>query len=178
MVWAVITERNLKMKCLIAMVAAALALAAVAQEPVQGKARRGQPGSVDPIVRAALNPKIAEKVGLTEEQQAKLKALEGDKGVLKGLQEKIRKGMDRQAELMAAEKIDEAAVMATMDDVFEARKEVAKFQMKRLIAVKAILTPEQVKATTEALKSLRGAKSDRKPGKRPQKAKPEAKTDA
>ena len=73
------------MKCLFAMAAAALALAAVAQEPVQGKARRGQPGSVDPIVRAALNPKIAEKVGLTEEQQAKLKALEGDKGVLKGL---------------------------------------------------------------------------------------------
>ena len=166
------------MKCLIAMVTAALALAAVAQEPVQGKVRRGQPGSVDPIVRAALNPKIAEKVGLTEEQQAKLKALEGDKGVLKGLQEKIRKGMDRQAELMAAEKIDEAAVMATMDEVFEARKEVAKFQMKRLIAVKAILTPEQVKATTEALKSLRDATPGRKPGKRPQKAKPEAKADA
>ena len=166
------------MKCLIAMAAAALALAAVAQEPVQGKARRGQPGAVDPIVRAALNPKIAEKVGLTEEQQAKLKALEGDKGVLKGLQEKIRKGMDRQAELMAAEKIDEAAVMATMDEVFEARKEVAKFQMKRLIAVKAILTPEQVKATTEALKSLRDAKPGRKPGWKPGKRPPEAKADA
>ena len=57
-----------------------------------------------------------------------------------------------------AEKIDEAAVMATLDEVFAARKEVAKHQMKRLIVVKSILTPEQVKMATEAFRSMKRAK--------------------
>ena len=147
------------MKCLIAMAVAALTLAGVAQGPVQGKMRRGQVGGADPILRVALNPKVAEKIGLTADQQAKLKALAGDKGDMKGLQEKVRRGMDRQAELLAAEKIDETAVMAAMDEVFEARKEVAKLQTKRLIAVKSILTSEQVKAATEALKAMKGKKA-------------------
>lgn len=147
------------MKCLIAMAVAALTLAGVAQEPVQGKMRRGQVGGADPILRVALNPKVAEKIGLTADQQAKLKALAEDKGDMKGLQEKVRRGMDRQAELLAAEKIDEPAVMAAMDEVFEARKAVAKLQTRRLIAVKSILTPEQVKAATEALKSMKGKKT-------------------
>ena len=155
------------MKCLMVLAAVALSLAASAQEVVGGKARRVQPGGIDPIVRAALNPKIAEKVGLTEEQRSKFKALEGDRDAMKALQEKVRRGMDRQAELLAAEKIDESAVMATMDEVFAARKEVAKLQMKRLIAVKSILSPEQIKATTEALKSLKGKGGVKKAAKKP-----------
>lgn len=146
------------MKCLFAMAAAALALAAVAQDPAPDRPRQAPAGTIDPIVRAALNPKVSKKIGLTEEQQAKLKALAGDNDVMKTLQEKVRKGMSRQAELVAAEKIDEAAVMAALDDVFAARKEVAKHQMKRLIAVKSILTPEQVKMATEAFRSLKRTK--------------------
>ena len=151
-------ERNMKMKCLFAMMAAALTLAAVAQDPAPDKAHQVPAGALDPIVRAALNPKVSKKIGLTEEQQAKLRAVAGDKDVLKTLQEKVRKGMSRQAELVAAEKIDEAAVMAALDDVFAARKEVAKHQMKRLIAVKSILTPDQIKQATEAFRSLKRTK--------------------
>lgn len=151
-------ERKEKMKCFVAMMAVALALTAMAQAPAPGKLRRGPAGAMDPIVRVALNPKVAKKIGLTEEQQAKIKAATDDKDILKALQEKVRKGMSRQAELLAAEKIDEAAVMATLDEVFAARKEVAKHQMKRLIAVKSILTPEQVKMATEAFRSMKRAK--------------------
>ena len=151
-------ERKEKMKCFVAMMAVALALMAMAQAPAPGKMRRGPAGAMDPIVRVALNPKVAKKIGLTEEQQAKIKAATDDKDILKALQEKVRKGMSRQAELLAAEKIDEAAVMATLDEVFAARKEVAKQQMKRLIAVKSILTPEQVKMATEAFRSMKRAK--------------------
>ena len=158
MVLGLNSERNMKMKCLFAMVAAALTLAAVAQDPTPGKPRWAPAGTIDPIVRAALNPKVSKKIGLTEEQQAKLKAVAGDKDVLKALQEKVRAGTSRQAELLAAEKIDEAAVMAALDEVFAARKEVAKHQMKRLIAVKSILTPEQVKMATEAFRSLKRTK--------------------
>ena len=151
-------ERNMKMKCLFAMMAAALTLAAVAQDPAPDKAHQVPAGALDPIVRAALNPKVSKKIGLTEEQQAKLRAVAGDKDVLKTLQEKVRKGMSRQAELVAAEKIDEPAVMKALDEVFEARREVAKYQMRRLIAVKSILTPEQIKMATEAFRSLKRSK--------------------
>lgn len=139
------------MKCMIAICAAALAFAAVAQEPT---VRRGRAVSIDPVVRAALNPKLAEKLGISEEQSAKLKALNAEKEGLKELNEKVRKGMERQAELLKAEKIDEAAVMAALDEVWEARKEVAKRQTKRIIAVKSILTSEQIAKAREALKTI------------------------
>ena len=67
-------ERKAKMKCLVAMMAVALTLTAMAQAPAPGKMRRGPAGAMDPIVRVALNPKVAKKIGLTEEQQAKIKA--------------------------------------------------------------------------------------------------------
>ena len=112
-------------------------------------------GSIDPIVRAALNPKLAQKLGITEEQSAKLKALQDGKGANKGLNEKISAGLKRQAKLLEAEKIDEAAVMATVNEIWDLRKEQAKNQLKRVIAVKSILTADQVRAATEAMKAMR-----------------------
>ena len=141
------------MKCMIAVCAAALAFAATAQDPTMGR-NPNPAGAINPVVRAALNPKLAEKLGITEEQSAKLKALNAERGGLKELNERIRKGMERQAELLKADKVDEAAVMAALDEVWEARKEVAKRQTKRIIAVKSILTPEQIAKTREAIKSI------------------------
>lgn len=141
------------MKCMIAVCAAALAFAATAQDPAMRR-NPNPAGAINPVVRAALNPKLAEKLGITEEQSAKLKALNAEKDGLKEIDERIRKGMERQAELLKADKVDEAAVMAALDEVWEARKEVAKRQTKRIIAVKSILTPEQVAKAREAIKSI------------------------
>ena len=172
------------MKIAMTVFAAVLALAAVAQgegaakAPIGAKARparamMGPGGMADPVVRAALNPKVAEKLGLSEDQLARLKALEDEKGGAKELQAKVRQGMEKQAELLKQEKIDESAVMAALDEVWEARKELAKRQTRRLIAVKAILTPEQIKEATELMKTFRAKKGDGKnPGAvRPKKAK-------
>ena len=151
------------MKCMIAVCVAALACAAMAQDPTMRR-NPNPAGAINPIVRAALNPKLAEKLGITEEQSAKLKALNAEKDGLKEINERIRKGMERQAELLKAELIDEAAVMAAIDEVFEARKAIAKAQTRRLIAAKSILTPEQVKKAQE----LAGSRSARPPrAKRP-----------
>lgn len=141
------------MKCMIAVCAAALAFAATAQDPTMRR-NPNPAGAINPVVRAALNPKLAEKLGITEEQSAKLKALNAEKDGQKELNERIRKGMERQAELLKADKVDEAAVMAALDEVWEARKEVAKRQTKRIIAVKSILTPEQVAKAREAIKTI------------------------
>ena len=163
MVRPAILKGMFAMKCLMTMLVAAVSLAAFAQEPAAEGAACPRGGrkmmragpSIEPVLRAAMNPKIAEKVAITEEQVAKLKALAGEKGVLKPLHEKVRKGTERQVELLKAEKIDEAAVMAALDEVWDAKKEVAKYQTKRLIAVKSILSAEQIEKIRAALKAKR-----------------------
>ena len=165
------------MKTILTTLITALTFAAFAQEPAAkaapkphtGPRAMAMQGSIEPVVRAALNPKVAAKVGLTEEQTAKLKALATNRDANKALQEKIRKGMEKQAELLKAEKIDEAAVMAALDEVWDAKKEIAKLQTKRVIAVREILTPDQVKQVREELKSIRGER------KRPQGPKAQGK---
>lgn len=162
------------MKSLMMTVVAALACAAFAQAPEGGAPREGGrrggmgPGMVggpmmDPIVRAVSNPKAAEKLGLTEEQQAKLKEVNKPNAASRENQKKVREATMKQLELMKAEKIDEAAVMKAIDEVFELRKEMAKEQAKRVIAVKSILTPEQIAKAHEEMKQMFEARGDRGP---------------
>ena len=106
-----------------------------------------------PLLRYLSNPEAAEKLGLTEEQKTKLKALDKGRSASYDAQDKMRAAMRRQMALMEAEKIDEAALMAAIDEVCALRKTVAKEQAKRLIAVKSILTPEQVRKANEEAKS-------------------------
>ena len=161
------------MKKLMTIAAAALAIAAFAQEPGEGPRGGQRPGGHGPqmgmrggmmpggmggdqSVMAVMNPKIAEKIGLSEEVRNQIKELDkASREAMKDLQQKTRAAMDKQAELMKAEKVDEAAVMAAIDEVFEIRKAMAKSQMKRVLSVKALLTPEQIKAAVEAMKEMR-----------------------
>lgn len=112
---------------------------------------------MNPIVNMVTNPKMAEKLGLSAEQQAKLKELKENRKEDRDLQEKARAATMKQFDLMKAEKIDEAAVMAAIDEVFELRKKMAKEQVKRIIAVKSILTPEQIKKAHEEMRARREA---------------------
>ena len=96
-------------------------------------------GGMDPIVRMVSNPAIAEKLGLSDEQKAKLKEIKGDNEANREAQKKAREATMKQVELMKAEKVDEAAVMAAIDEVFELRKAMAKEQAKRVIAVLALV---------------------------------------
>ena len=114
--------------------------------------------AMEPIARAVMNPRVADQIGLSEEQKPKLAALRGGRSVDKELQKKVRAGMEKQVELLKAEKIDEAAVMQAIDEVFEARKEIAKAQTKRTIEIRSILTPEQVTKALEAMRDLRSSR--------------------
>ncbi len=156
------------MKSIMMTIVAALCCVAVAQGPEGGPNRerggrfggmRGgmPPGMGNPLVNMVSNPKMAEKLGLTAEQQAKLKELRENRKEDRELQEKARVATMKQFDLMKAEKIDEAAVMAAIDEVFELRKKMAQEQVKRLIAVKSILTPEQIKKAHEEMRARREA---------------------
>lgn len=123
------------------------------ERPQMGE--RGPQMGGDPLMFAVMNPRSAEALGLSDEQKAKLKEVLGPRDATRELNEKIRKGMERQMELLKADSVDEAAVMAAIDEVFEARKAVAKDQTKRLIAVRAILTSEQIAKATEMMKEHR-----------------------
>jgi len=172
------------MKSLIIVAVAALSCVAFADGGPEGGARpeggrrgfgprEGGMGPMmggDPIVRMVSNPAVAEKIGLSDEQKAKLKELKGDREANRAAQEKVREATMKQLELMKAEKIDEAAVMAAIDEVFELRKAMAKEQAKRVIAVKSVLTPEQVAKAHEEMKKMfesRGDRGPRREGKGP-----------
>lgn len=166
------------MKSLIIVAVAALSCVAFADAGPEGGARpeggrRGfgpreggmgpMMGGMDPIVRMVSNPAVAEKIGLSDEQKAKLNELKGDKEANRAAQDKVRAATMKQLDLMKAEKIDEGAVMAAIDEVFELRKAMAKEQAKRVIAVKSVLTPEQVKKAHEEMKKMFEARGDRGP---------------
>ena len=166
------------MKSLIIVAVAALSCVAFADGGPEGGARpeggRGgfgpreggmgpMMGGMDPIVRMVSNPAVAEKIGLSDEQKAKLNELKGDKEANRAAQDKVRAATMKQLDLMKAEKIDEGAVMAAIDEVFELRKAMAKEQAKRVIAVKSVLTPEQVKKAHEEMKKMFEARGDRGP---------------
>ena len=166
------------MKSLIMVAVAALSCVAFADGGPEGGARpeggrRGfgpreggmgpMMGGMDPIVHMVSKPEVAEKLGLSDEQKAKLKELKGDNEANREAQKKVREATVKQLELMKAEKIDEAAVMAAIDEVFELRKAMAKEQAKRVIAVKSVLTPEQVAKAHEEMKKMFESRGDRGP---------------
>ena len=178
-----------KMKALMMTVVAALCCAALADgndagAPREG-ARRGGPGMRgDPILRVVTNAKFAEKLGLTDEQKAKLKEVAETAKSGRERMKKAREAAEREAELLKAEKIDEAAVMKTIDEQYDLRREMAKEQAKRVIAVKSILTPEQIAKLREetakgddasARKPRRGGQQG---GRRPRAGGKAAKPDA
>jgi len=146
------------MKQIVVMMAAALTCVAFAQglaHPVPKGHMGVAPGTVEPIVRLMQNPEMAAMFGITAEQVAKLKAMPDSRKEIKALQAKIKAGQDRQADLLKADPIDENAVMAALDEVWAAKKEIARLQTKRVIAVRSILTPEQVRKALECVKTSR-----------------------
>ena len=177
------------MKSLIIVAVAALSCVAFADGGPEGGARpeggrRGfgpreggmgpMMGGMDPIVRMVSNPEVADKIGLSDEQKAKLKELKGDREANRAAQEKVRAATMKQLDLMKADKVDEAAVMAAIDEVFELRKAMAKEQAKRVIAVKSVLTPEQVAKAHEEMRKMfesRGDRGPRREGKGPREFK-------
>ena len=164
------------MKKLMMIGVAALSVAALAQEPEGPKAgpggerprlspvlergrmpmgERGMTGD-DQAITAVMNPQVAEKIGLDDATQLKLKEIDLNlRKTNRELQKKTREAMEKQAKLMKEAKVDEAAVMAAIDELFDLRKEMAKAQTKRVLAVKALLKPEQLEQAVEEMRKVR-----------------------
>ena len=164
------------MKKLMMIAVAALCCVALADGPERGAHRPGGPGphggmggmrnhemGMDPIVFAVSRPKIVEKLGLSDDQKEKLKAVTDRAKEGRESMKKVREATMKQFDLMKAEKVDEAAVMKAIDEVFELRKQMAKDQVRRVIEIKSILTPEQIAKAREEMRAGFAARGDRGP---------------
>ena len=165
------------MKKLMMIAVAALCCVALADGPERGGRRPGghfggmggmrhHEMGMDPIVFAVSRPKIVEKLGLSDDQKEKLKAVTDRAKEGRESMKKVREATMKQFELMKAEKVDEAAVMKAIDEVFELRKQMAKEQVRRVIEIKLILTPEQIAKAREEMRANFAARGGRPDGQR------------
>lgn len=118
-----------------------------------GASRAQQPGQ-DPMGESFFAPELViqhqEAIGLSAEQkdyfkgeirQAQLKFTE--------LQWKLQDEMERLISLVKQPRVDEQQVLAQLDKVLSAEREVKKEQITLLVRIKNKLTPEQQAKLTE-----------------------------
>jgi len=89
--------------------------------------------------------KIAKKLGLTEAQKAKAKAIfEGNKGVVKPLFTSLRAEQENLQALINADKTDEAAIRAETTKIAGIQADLNVNRAKVKAQFRAILTPSQL----------------------------------
>lgn len=105
---------------------------------------------------------IAKKLNLTPEQIESLKAVfrDGEKEQAE-LREKMKQAAVKQAELMAQDNPDEAAVMKGVETIGEIRISMAKIWTHKILAGLKVLTPEQRTTLRETMKEHREKIRDR-----------------
>ena len=92
------------------------------------------------------NPELAQKLGLTADQQKKMEAVfEQSRPSLMDLSASVRKEESGMEPLLAADQPDEGKILAQIDRVAQARAELEKANARMLLGLRRVLTPEQWK---------------------------------
>lgn len=111
----------------------------------RGGGMQGAMGRETMLAHFVSNPKTAQRLGLTSNQVAalseKLDAIQKQKVQVRAELEIA--GME-QAKLLAAEKVDEAAIMTAVEKTGSAHTRLAKLEIQPIIELKKVLTPAQV----------------------------------
>lgn len=167
------------MKLALTLATAVLATAAFAK--IDGDAGMRRPRdfghSRNRVLEMAVNPKTAADIGITPEQAAKIKGFISHSEADRDLNVKLSELMKKQAEMMNAETIDEAAVLAQFDEIAKLRAEIEKNKLKKEIAAMKTLTPEQM-TKARALIAERAAKRAKPQPKKPAPKAEEKKAEA
>ena len=96
---------------------------------------------VDRLINDA---EMGKQLNLTQDQTDKLRTLRADmQKQMVDLRDRMEKAARKQAELVSATTPDEAAVMKAVDDTGAARTAIAKVQVRHLLDVMKVLTPDQ-----------------------------------
>jgi Spy/CpxP family protein refolding chaperone len=136
------------------------AIGARAQDPGGGpgperwwQGRRGLEGGGQVLRWLVSDPKAAEVVGLKPDQVKMIEAalLDARKKLIE-LRAKMELAAVEQAELIRQENADEAAVMKAVERTGELHTEIAKLEVRQLLAVRRMLTPEQQQKLHDAVR--------------------------
>ena len=110
-------------------------------------------GSLGFLVPLLQKPETAAKIGLSEEKAQALAAAFADLDAqLKAVNGKLPAAFKRQAETLEATPVDEAAVLAAVNEVWDLRREVALLQTRKVLAIRSTLTAEQIEKARALLK--------------------------
>jgi len=102
--------------------------------------------ALGPAGRWWTNPEMAQKVGLTADQQKRMDDIfQQNRLRLIDLNASVQKEEAIMEPLVSADRPDEAKILAQIDKVAQARAELEKANARMLLAVRGVLTPEQWK---------------------------------
>jgi Spy/CpxP family protein refolding chaperone len=116
-------------------------------------------GSIGFLVPLLQRPEAAARIGLPEERAQALAATFAELDAqLKAVNGKLPDAFRRQADALEAEKPDEAAVLAAVNEVWDLRREVALLQTRKVLAIRTSLTAEQIEKARALLREERRAR--------------------
>lgn len=111
------------------------------------------------------NPKIAEKLNLTEDQRKAMDEIyQQQREKLVDLRATVQKAEIEMEPLVRADQPNESAVMAQIDKVAQARAELEKANARFLFELRAKLTPDQWKQVQEFRQNHEGMRQMRRGG--------------
>lgn len=118
------------------------------------------------VARVLSNPKVAEKLGLSQEQVKTLtEKLDAVRKEIATLQIDLEGVSIQQAHLLTAtQTVDEAAVMAAVEKTGEIRTKIAKLMIQQLLTVKKTLTPEQIEKARAMIRERFSGPKDKDQG--------------
>ncbi|HLG13270.1 MAG TPA: periplasmic heavy metal sensor [Blastocatellia bacterium] len=120
-----------------------------------------QPPGPDPIGEAFFPPELVmqhqQAIGITEDQKAAFKAeFRSTQTRFTELQWQLQDEMEKLAGLVKGEHVDEQQVLAQLDKVLAAEREIKRTQLSLVIRIKNRLTPEQQARLQKIKSELRG----------------------
>lgn len=159
----------IKLACILA---AALAVSAGAQAQGPGDGGPRFMGHMPPMERAMgpmgnhgrwwNDPAVIEKLKLTDQQRKDMDAiLQDHREKLIDLRANVEKAEVEMQPMIQADQPNEAAILAQIDKIAQARAELEKGNARFLLALRAKLTPDQWKA----LQDMRADHRDRRGGR-------------
>jgi Spy/CpxP family protein refolding chaperone len=111
------------------------------------------------------NPEIAEKLNLTEDQRKSMDSIyQQHREQLVDLRATVEKAEIEMDPMVKADQPNEAAVMAQIDKVAQARAELEKANARFLFELRAKLTPDQWKQVQDFRQSHQGMRPMRRGG--------------
>ncbi len=127
-----------------------------------GMAMESREFGIDRLFSAiAMSPGFGKRLNITPEQRAELqKLMESQRAKLVELQAAVTNAANKQTDLMLADPLDEAALMAVVEETGAARTALAKASIMAVIELRKVLTDEQRRQLREMVTQMRVRRPD------------------